>query len=93
MNLIQSNLQTMENLSLFFVNVLFVLKKKKKNCHIQIMGNTRHINEPNNISLNYRVASTHFRFFFLSIPLNHKKTLENGNLNIKRKWNKFYYFF
>lgn len=85
MNLIQSALQTMKNLSLVFVNVKgpsYLFKKKKKNCHIQIMGNTRHINEPNNISLNYRVASTHFRFFFLSIPLNHKKTLENGNLNV-----------
>lgn len=69
MNLMQSALQTMKNLSLAFVNVKgpsYLFKKEKKNCHIQIMGKTRHINEPKNISLNYRVASTHFRFFFIN---------------------------
>lgn len=57
------------------------------------MGNTRHVNELNNISLNYIVASTHFRFFFLSIPLNHKKTIGKWKFKHKLKWNKFYYFF
>lgn len=57
------------------------------------MGNTRHINEPNNISLNYGIASTHFRFFFLSIPLNHKKNIGQWKFKHKLKWNKFYFFF